>query len=216
MFKRSAPQPNLADGAGGKKLIQQLPPGTSALAAQAQSHFAAREFDQAESKYQDILRQDEKNSVVLANLARVQIENHHLEEAEKNIRLALTAAPDDGYSLFILGYLKLQQEKYQEALGPLSHAVKVNPNSAEIQNCLGVTLSHEGLRGPAETAFRKAIQIEPAYGNAHNNLAVMYAEQTPPLVELARWHYQKALAAGQAKNPDLEKILAPKAAAPAK
>ncbi len=216
LFKQSAPLPITADSAAGKKLIQQLPAGTTALAAAAQRHFAAKEFDQAEAKYQDILRQDEKNSATLANLARVQIENNHFDEAEKNIRLALTAVPDDGYSLFILGYLKLQQEKYDEALDPLSRAVKVNPNSAEIQNCLGVTLSHQGLRGPAETAFRKAIQVDPAYGNAHNNLAVMYAGQTPPLVELARWHYQKALAAGQPKNPDLEKILEQKAATPAK
>jgi hypothetical protein len=44
----------------------------------------------------------------------------------------------------------------------------------------------------------------------------MYAEQTPPLVELARWHYQKALAAGQPKNPDLEKILERKTVTPVK
>lgn len=217
LFKQSSPPPApiAADSPAGKKKSQQLPAGTGALAAEAQRHFAAREFAQAEAKYQDILRQDEKNSVTLANLARVQIENHRFDEAEKNIQLALTAAPDDGYSLFILGYLKLQQEKYDEALDPLSRAVKVNPNSAEIQNCLGVTLSHQGLRGPAETAFRKAIQSDPAYGNAHNNLAVMYAGQTPPLVELARWHYQKAIAAGQPKNADLEKLLEKKSAAPA-
>jgi hypothetical protein len=34
-------------------------------------------------------------------------------------------------------------------------------------------------------------------------------------VELARWHYQKALAAGQPHNPDLEKLLDEKSA-PAK
>jgi Tfp pilus assembly protein PilF len=66
------------------------------------------------------------------------------------------------------------------------------------------------MRGPAETALRKAIQLEPNYPAAHNNLAVIYASQQPPLVELARWHYQKALAAGHAKNPDLEKMLSPK------
>ncbi|MEI2726009.1 MAG: tetratricopeptide repeat protein [Verrucomicrobiota bacterium] len=146
----------------------------------------------------------------------MQIESKRFDEAEKNIRLALVAAPNDAYSLFILGYLKLQQEKYEEALDPLSRAAQLNPGSAEIQNCLGVALSHQGLRGPAETAFRKAIQSDPGYGDAHNNLAVMYAGQTPPLVELARWHYQKAVAAGQPKNPDLEKILERKAAPPAK
>ena len=50
-------------------------------------------------------------------------------------------------------------------------------------------------------------EIDPAYGNAHNNLAVIYATQQPPLLELARWHYQKALASGQPRNPELEKIL---------
>ena len=62
------------------------------------------------------------------------------------------------------------------------------------------------MRGPAETAYRKAIQIDPGFGAAHNNLAVIYLTQKPPLVELARWHYQKALAAGIPKNADLDKM----------
>jgi hypothetical protein len=49
--------------------------------------------------------------------------------------------------------------------------------------------------------------LDPAYPNAHNNLAVMYLTQRPPLVELARWHYQKALAGGFPRNPDLEKMI---------
>jgi Tfp pilus assembly protein PilF len=60
----------------------------------------------------------------------------------------------------------------------------------------------------AETALRKAIQIDPNYAAAQNNLAVIYLSQKPPLVQLARWHYQKALDAGQPRNPDLEKALA--------
>ena len=55
--------------------------------------------------------------------------------------------------------------------------------------------------------MRKAIQLDPGTANAHNNLAVIYITQRPPLVELARWHYQKALAAGYPPNPDLEKML---------
>ena len=88
----------------------------------------------------------------------------------------------------------------------MSRAAKAIPQSAEIQNYLGVTLSQKGLRGPAETALRKAIQIDPKYSDAQNNLAVIYASQTPPLLELARWHYQKALDAGHPKNPELEKL----------
>ena len=62
----------------------------------------------------------------------------------------------------------------------------------------------------AEAALRKAIQIAPGYGEAHSNLAVIYATQQPPFVELARWHYQKALASGLPQNPEIEKFLDPK------
>jgi len=89
----------------------------------------------------------------------------------------------------------------------LSRAAKLDPQNPEIQNYLGVTLGHKGLRVQAETALRKAVQLAPDYAAAHNNLAVIYINQTPPLVQLARWHYQKALAAGQPPNPELEKAL---------
>jgi Tfp pilus assembly protein PilF len=61
------------------------------------------------------------------------------------------------------------------------------------------------MRVPAETALRKAVQLQPGYADAQYNLAVVYATQQPPATELARWHYQKALAVGHPRNPDLEK-----------
>ena len=109
--------------------------------------------------------------------------------------------------------VKFRQEKYDDALDALSRAAKLDPQNAEVQNYLGITLSNKGMRGPAETALRKAIQLQPGYGAAHQNLAVVYVTQQPPMTELARWHYQKALAGGQPHNADLEKILdAPKKA----
>ena len=89
----------------------------------------------------------------------------------------------------------------------LGRAAKLDPQDAQIQNFLGIALSEKGLRGPAEAALRKAIQLDPGYASAHANLAVAYITQQPPLVELARWHYQKALAAGLPRNPELEKML---------
>src|SRR6266487_3597706 len=196
----------------GKKPVRELPADARSLVVEAQRHFSAREFDKAEAKYLEILRQDDQNPLTLANLAAIQLELNHLGEAEKHVQQALATAPDDGYSLSILGYLRFRQEKYDEAFDALSRAAKLNPQSAEIQNYLGVTLSHKGLRGPAEIALRKAIQLDPGYGSAHNNLAVIYVTQPQPSLELARWHYQKALAAGHARNPELEKMLDQKAA----
>ena len=211
MMKQTAPRVAPADPKAGKKSTRELPAGTASLAAEAQRLFSAREFAKAEEKYMEMLRQDEKSVYTLANLAAIQLELNRLDEAEKNITQALASSPEDAFSLSILGYVKFRQEKFDEALDALSRAAKLNPDSAEIQNYLGVTLSHKGLRGPAETALRKAITLDPAYGSAHNNLAVIYLSQKPPFTDLARWHYQKALAAGHPPNPELEKSLDPKA-----
>ena len=154
-----------------------------------------------------MLQQDNKNVPTLANLAAIQLDADHLETAEINIKQALSLAPDDPYSLFVLGRLRFLQKKYDEAVDALSRAAKLDPQDAQIQNFLGLALSEKGLRGPAETALRKAIQLDPGYASAHANLAVAYITQQQPLVELARWHYQKALAAGLPRNPELEKML---------
>src|SRR5581483_9797450 len=141
------------------------------IMAEAQRYVVARDFEKAEGKYLELLKDD-----------------------EKYVHQALAVDASDAYSLSVLGRLKFQQKKYDEALDSLSRAAQIDPQNPEVQNYLGITLSDKGLRGPAETALRKAIEIDPNYASAHNNLAVVYATQNPPLLELARWHYQKALA----------------------
>jgi Flp pilus assembly protein TadD len=196
------------------KASTELPAGSAVLVAQAQSYFSERQFGRAETNYLHVLERDPNNVVVLGNLAAIEVEEGKLDDAETHLKAALALKPDDSYNLSRLGYLKFQQEKYDDALDALGRAAKLDPQNPEIQNYLGVTLSHKGLRVQAETALRKAIQIDPNYAAAQNNLAVIYLSQKPPLLQLARWHYQKALDAGQPRNPDLEKALAGEAPAP--
>jgi tetratricopeptide (TPR) repeat protein len=188
-----------------KKSIKELPPGAATQVAEAQRYFAAKEYDKAEAAYQDVLRQAPKNIAALGNLAVIQLEAHHFDQAESNIQQALALDPEDSYSLYVLGLLRLRENKYDDALGALSRAAKLDPNNAEVQNYLGLALSEKGMRAPAEAALRKAVQLQPGYAGAQYNLAVVYATQQPPATELARFHYQKALAAGLPRNPDLEK-----------
>jgi len=207
LFKLPETKLAQAQRKGGKKSVNELPPGSVALVAEAQRLHANRQLDKAEEKYLQVLQQDNKNVPTLANLAAIQLDADHLEAAEINIKQALSLAPDDPYSLFVLGRLRFLQKKYDEAVDALSRAAKLDPQDAQTQNFLGLALSEKGLRGPAETAFRKAIQLDSGYASAHANLAVAYITQQQPLVELARWHYQKALAAGLPRNPELEKLL---------
>jgi Tfp pilus assembly protein PilF len=206
LFKKPDATIAADDPNNGKKSVRELPPGSAILVAEADRYFSTKQYDKAEDRYLQVLRKDERNVPTLANLAAIQLEMNHLDEAEKHIRQAVAISPEDAYSLSIMGYLKFRQNKFDDALAALSKAAKLDPQNAQIQNYLGITLSQKGMRAAAETALRKAIQLEPGYGSAHHNLAVIYATQKPPLIELARWHYQKALHAGHPRNAQLEQL----------
>jgi Flp pilus assembly protein TadD len=199
----------IADPKAGKRSSRDLPPGSLALVKEAQKDFSARRFAQAEAKYQQVLKQDDKNVYTLANLSAIQLELNHLDDAETNITHALALEPDDPYSLSLLGFLKYRQNQFDAALDALGRAAKVDPGNAEIQNYLGLTLSQKGMRNAAESALRKAVTLDPNYAGAHYNLAVIYVTQKPPQTTLAQLHYKKALAGGMAPNPEMEKLLNP-------
>ena len=159
--------------------------------------------------YRKILERDQNNGLVLANLATIELQENMLAEAEKaHHRRDRIKSRDDPLQSVHPWLSEIPSEKFDDAFNALSRAAKLDPNNPEIQNYLGVTLSHKGLRVQAETALRKAIEINPSYAPAHNNLAVIYLNQTPPMPMLARWHYEKAVMAGQPRNADLEKLLA--------
>ena len=207
LLKQPEPAP-AASSISGKNLITKLPAGSEKLVTEAQNYFAAKQFDKAADDYRKILQLAPDNALALGNLAAIELEQGSLDDAEKHIKAALAQNPDDAYNLSILGYIKFRQEKFDDALDALSRAAKLDPQNPEIENYLGVTLSHKGLHTQAETALRKAIEIDPTYAAAQNNLAVIYISDQPPSPELARYHYQKALDAGQPRNPELEKMLA--------
>ncbi len=184
-----------------------VPTGAQKLVQAAERAFASGNYTEAAQKYAELLRQDTNNVTTLGNLASAQLELGELAETERNVRHALDSDPSDYFSLYVLGRLRYRQDKLDEALDALSRSSKVNPNYPDTQNYLGIVLSEKGLRVPAEAALRRAVQLAPDNAVAHNNLAVVYATQTPPAVALARWHYQKARAAGHPRNESLEKII---------
>jgi Flp pilus assembly protein TadD len=202
-----APAPLMPNPNAEKKSIHELPGGAAVLVAEAQNYYTNGQYSQAAADYEKILKSDAKNPLALANLAAIELEENQFPDADQHIQAALVQNPNDAYNLTILGRIKFSEEKYDDALDALGRAAKLDPQSAEIENFLGVAFAEKGLRVQAETAFRKAILIQPDYADAHKNLAIVYLSAHPPEVELARWHYEKALAAGMPPNPEFEKML---------
>ncbi len=190
-----------------RRPLRQIPAGAAALLSEAQRAFQLRRYDEAERKLTQALQLDERNVDMLTYLAAAQLEQNRQAEAEATLQRVLSQDPNNADGVSLLGLLRFRQGKYEEAFDLLSRAAQLNPDNPYTQNYLGVTLSQRGQRAAAENALRRAVALDPNYGEAHANLATVYALARPPSRELARYHYQKALSLGQPRNPDLERRL---------
>lgn len=202
--------------ASGKRKSYEIPPGAGTLFAEAQRAVEGGRFDEAEKKYREVLRQDEGNVRVMANLAAVLMDLEKVDEADRTLKKALEIDPEDSVSLYLRGGLQLRQEKYEEALASLSLSARIAPDVAQTQYYLAKALIQKGDRSPAEAALRKAIQLKPGWGDAHYVLAVLYGTQQPNYKELAQYHYKKAVANGAARNVEFEQWLEKPAATTAR
>ena len=146
--------------------------------------------------YQDYLRADPDNPTALANLGLVKMNLGKFREADFVLRKALAFSPEDAFSQFILGVNAYQEGNLNESKTALDGCLKVDPHNSQAYHYLGVIAIEEGQREQALVQFNQAVQIDPTYGTAHYNLSVLYATGPEPNLELARSHYEKALANG--------------------
>jgi tetratricopeptide (TPR) repeat protein len=191
----------------GSKSTAEISQAAAALEAAGQAFARKGAYGEAEAKYDEILDLIPNHAPTLASLALTQLKQQKFGEAEANLEMARKIAPENTYVLFLSGLLKMSQEKFDDAVTYLSRAAVLDPDDAEAQNHLGIALTEVGHRGPAETALRRAIRLRPGYGDAHANLAVVYASQDPPFKELAKYHYQQAINSGHPADPRIEQLI---------
>ena len=118
--------------------------------------------------------------------------------AENLYKEVLKSNPNHFGSIFYLGTLLVQTQRFELAKPLLHKATQIKPNYAAAHNNLGATLKELGEYQRAIDCCQKAIQINPNYADAHNNLGAV-------LKELGE--YQKAINCCQKAieiNPNLE------------
>jgi Flp pilus assembly protein TadD/predicted nucleic acid-binding Zn-ribbon protein len=204
---------SVAQGDGntiGPEVGASIKPGVPAdlmpLARAAKASFDQGKFKQAEKQYQEILTKSPNNLYSLSNLGVVFFRNGKLKAAELTLKKAIAIAPKDEFTHTTLGIVYYQQSKFDDALSELTKSLALNPKSATAHNYLGITASQKGWQEAAEKEMLAAIVENPEYADAHFNLAVIYSTSQPPAKELARRHYEKALALGAQPDPTLDKL----------
>ncbi len=196
-----------ASPAPAPRSAQPLPLRSQQQEDQARGAFGEGDLERASGLCREILEEHPGHVPVLLLLARIRIQQEQLQEAGVLLERAQEAGPESAEAIYLGGMLRFHQKKLDEAISWLSRAIALDPSDAACQNLLGMALTEAGHAEAAETALRKAIRLQPDFAEAHANLAIVYAAQDPPYAQLAQFHYQKAIQAGHAAVPQLERML---------
>ena len=203
----SEAQKNYDVGVADSAKVGTLPDFTTGLAHRAATAFAKGDWKTAEDSYLEIVKESPNNALVLTNLATVQHRLGKLDEALQGLDQALRLNPQVAQAWTLQGLIHYQKGNLNLALSAFARAQHEDPLDPCAHNFLGVVAKDLGWRFAAQQEFRRAIELDPKYGDAHFNLALTYLEQRPPSKELARRHYQQSIQLGSPADELFEERL---------
>ncbi|MDB6003041.1 MAG: hypothetical protein JWR15_28 [Prosthecobacter sp.] len=190
-----------------KKAAPPAPTSVEKLISQANETYMNKDFESAAKFYQDALRAEPKNVTALIGLGITrQRENKHAD-AEVSLQKALAYDPTNEPASFALGVTYFKQERWKDAMTYFEKSLAKRPDNASGRHYLGIIATKLNLMERAEREFKTALAIDPAYGEAHFNLAVLYITWDPPQWDKARTEYSEAIKKGVRPDANLEKLL---------
>ena len=193
------------------ELEKTAPGGAQVLSRRAMAAMTKGDLRSAKADFERVLVLVPDNLPTTINLGLIAYRQKDYKQAEALLKKVAHAEPENGLTWLMLGVIYYDQEKLDAALAALAQAVLHAPKDARAHHYLGVTIGKKGWYSGAEDELRKAIALDPDYGEAHFILAVFYLERQPPAIELARRHYERSLTLGGASDPAVEKRLAEEA-----
>lgn len=200
----SGPAPGVVDGMlQNQKLTVEL----SQIDKAARLDFKEGRLSEAEAGFLEYLRYLPRNVPCLCNLGVLKISTKNFSEAEYYLERALAIDSSSGLANYLLGRTYFLQDKLDEALTKLETGLTYDPQNAKAHNCVGVISSRKGWVSRAERAFTNAVSIDPDYGDAHFNLAVLHATKDDPNPKEAEKHYFRALHLGVPRDASIEGFL---------
>lgn len=177
------------------------------FATQAEKSFASGNLKLAESLYKKSLEAAPENASLLVSLAAVETRLGNLEASQVLLRQALRIDLSNGPAWMLLGMNALELKQDDEAFADLVQATLRDEQNPRAHNYLGMAAGRKGWTEASEQELRRAVELDQRYADANFNLAVLYLRRTPPLIELARRHYQRAIDLGAPRDPAIEKLI---------
>jgi len=98
----------------------------------------------------------------------------HFDSALDELEAARKLAPEDDTILNWIGWINLSEGRFNEARGPLEHAIKVKPSSIDAHLNLGNVYDGLKMYNEAVREFDAIIKLKPQSADAYYNLGSVY------------------------------------------
>ncbi|MGI9072181.1 MAG: FG-GAP-like repeat-containing protein [Bryobacteraceae bacterium] len=172
-----------------EQVLRQSPRNARVLVLVGQIHLQAGRTDAAEKFFQGALEANERYAEAWSGLADVFESRNDLGKAIANYQKALTLKSDLLYTLLNAGRCADKLNQQQKAEEWYRRALRLDPQSPDAANGLGLALAKQGRAGEARQSFEQAITLRRDYSEAINNLGVLYLQEGKVNDAIAAFEY---------------------------
>ncbi len=175
------------------------------LATLAGKAFAKGRYTSAEQLYRTLYDCQPDHVAGLVNLGTILLYRNKCEESLGFLERASRLAPDLAITYYLTGISYYRLDKLPEAQKMFMRTVELDPGNAEAFFYLA---NIEGVSGQFDRAlkhFAAAVKLKPTLGDAHYNMARLYAEMAQ--IPDAACAYDRAVNNGAEPDPEFENYL---------
>jgi tetratricopeptide (TPR) repeat protein len=141
--------------------------------ADGEAAYRARNYQEAVAIFEDYIDRKPGNGWGYYMLGLSAWKAGDFQKSEKAFDQALSIDPDHVKSLVNSGRLFIDQQRNAEALGRLTLAAEIDPDSLEVQRLLAATYQANGNAEEAVAAYRRVIDLKDNDAEAMNQLALL-------------------------------------------
>jgi tetratricopeptide (TPR) repeat protein len=175
-------------------IARQMAPADPSVAFDlAVAYRANRKFAEAEREFEAALKLNPQFVQAIDGLASLWIARNERPKAISRAEQYVATNPDDPIGHLILGSLRADDRRYDDAKKEFERAAQLKPTLVMAQTRLGDTYRALGNMPEAIRAYERATTLQPGSATLHTLLGNLYDQQNNK--ELAEKQYQAALTA---------------------
>lgn len=144
--------------------------------ADAEAAFQSKNYGEATTLFEQYIQRRPDNPWGHYMLGLSAWKSGDLVKSEESFGRALSLDPMHMKSLVNLSRVLIEQKRYDDAIGKLTTAGDVDPESATVPRLMARAHSAKGEFEPAVDAYRRAIALDGSDAWSMNNLGLLYLE----------------------------------------